>query len=82
MKNYIEIFKKLLQINDKKNFAIIQMFVSSGLNNIASLLPPIATSGIIAMVTSDNFNGIWFYVVLYNIFWNFTLELLYLYSTS
>ena len=69
MKNYIEIFKKLLQINDKKNFAIIQMFVSSGLNNIASLLPPIATSGIIAMVTSDNFNGIWFYVVLYIIFY-------------
>ncbi len=69
MKNYVEIFKKLLQINDKKNFAIIQMFVSSGLNNIASLLPPIATSGIIAMVTSDNFNGIWFYVVLYIIFY-------------
>lgn len=45
------------------------MFISSGLNNISSLLPPIATSGIIAMVTSNNFNGIWFYALLYVIFY-------------
>lgn len=45
------------------------MFISSGLNNIASLLPPIATSGIIAMVTANNFNGIWYYVGLYMIFY-------------
>lgn len=69
MKNYIDIFKKLLQINDKKSWTIIEMFISSGLNNIASLLPPIATSGIIAMVTSNNFNGIWGYVILYIIFY-------------
>ncbi len=69
MKNYVEIFKKLLEINDKKNFTILQMFISSGLNNIASLLPPIATSGIIAMVTSNNFNGIWIYVFLFIVFY-------------
>lgn len=70
MKNYIKIFKDLLQINDnKKIFVIIQMFISSGLNNISSLLPPIATSGIIAMITENNFNDIWIYVVLYIFFY-------------
>ena len=45
------------------------MFISSGLSNISSLLPPIATSGIIAMITTNNFNGIWFYVLLYIMFY-------------
>lgn len=45
------------------------MFISSCLNNISSLLPPIATSGIIAMVTANNFNGIWIYVLMYAIFY-------------
>ncbi len=70
MKNYIKIFKDLLEINDyKKIWVIIQMFISSGLNNISSLLPPVATAGIIAMITENNFNGIWFYVVLYLVFY-------------
>lgn len=69
MKRYFETFKTLLQIANKKIWIVIQMFISSGLNNISSLLPPIATSGIIAMVTTNNFNGIWFYVFLYLIFY-------------
>lgn len=69
MKRYFVTFKNLLQIANKKNFVIIQMFISSGLNNISSLLPPIATAGIIAMITSNNFNGIWFYVILYLMFY-------------
>lgn len=69
MKRYFVTFKNLLQIANKKNFVIIQMFISSGLSNIASLLPPIATAGIIAMITSNNFNGIWFYVILYLMFY-------------
>lgn len=69
MKRYFITFKNLLQIANKKRLVIIQMFISSGLNNIASLLPPIATSGIIAMVTANNFNGIWYYVGLYMIFY-------------
>lgn len=70
MKNYIKIFKDLLRINDyKKICIIIQMFISSGLNNISSLLPPTATAGIIAMITENNFDGIWFYVFLYLIFY-------------
>lgn len=69
MKRYFEIFQNLLQIAGNKKNVIIQMFVSSGLNNLASLLPPIATAGIIAMVTAKDFSGIWFYVVLYLIFY-------------
>lgn len=69
MKRYFETFKTLLQIADHKKGVVIQMFLSSGLNNLSSLLPPIATAGIIAMITANDFNGIWFYVVLYLIFY-------------
>lgn len=69
MKRYVQIFKNLLKIDNKKLFVIIQMFISSGINNITSLLPPIATSGIIAMITNNNFDGIWYFVVLYIIFY-------------
>ena len=69
MKRYVQIFKNLLKIDNNKLFVIIQMFISSGINNITSLLPPIATSGIIAMITNNNFDGIWYFVVLYIIFY-------------
>lgn len=69
MKRYFNTFKTLLKIANKKMFIVIQMFISSGLNNISSLLPPIATSGIIAMVTQGNFDGIWVYVLLYIVFY-------------
>lgn len=45
------------------------MFISCGLYNIATLLPPIATSGIIAEITNNNINGIWKYVLLYILFY-------------
>lgn len=69
MIRYFDTFKKLLKIANQKRWLIIQMFISSGLNNISSLLPPVATSGIIAMITKNNFNGIWFYVILYILFY-------------
>lgn len=69
MKRFFETFKTLLKIDNKKMFVIIQMFISSAINNISSLLPPLATSGIIAMITNNNFNGIWFYVLLYIVFY-------------
>lgn len=69
MKRYFETFRTLLQIANKKVWIIIQMFISSCLNNISSLLPPMATAGIIAMITTNNFNGIWFYVILYLVFY-------------
>lgn len=69
MKRYFKIFKNLLNIDNHENWVIIQMFLSSGINNISSLLPPLATAGIIAMITQNNFNGIWNYVILYGIFY-------------
>lgn len=69
MKRYFDIFKKLLEIADGKRWTVIQLFISCGLYNLSSLLPPIATSGIIAMITDNNFNGIWYFVVLYVIFY-------------
>lgn len=69
MKRYYNIVKDLLSIANDKFFTIIQMFLSHILGNLTSLLPPIATSGIIAVITTNNFNGIWFYVVLYIIFY-------------
>ncbi len=69
MRSYIDTFKTLLEIANKRMWLIVQMFISSGLNNISSLLPPIATAGIIAMITANNFNGIWYYVFLYLLFY-------------
>jgi len=69
MKRYFEIFKTLLQIANNKKWLVVQMFISSGLNNVSSLLPPIATAGIIGMITNNNFGGIWYYVVLYLLFY-------------
>lgn len=69
MKRYFITFRKLLKIANQRMNLIIQMFISSFFNNVSSLLPPIATSGIIAMVTANNFDGIWFYVGLYLVFY-------------
>lgn len=69
MRRYFETFARLLKIANKKRWVIIQMFISIGLHNIASLLPPIATSGIIASITSNNFNAIWYFVILYLLFY-------------
>ncbi len=69
MKRYLTIFKNLLKIDNNKRWVIIKMFISYGINNISSLLPPLATAGIIAMITQNNFVGIWNYVILYGIFY-------------
>lgn len=69
MKRYFEILKTLLRIANKKKFVFIQMFLSCFIYNISSLLPPIATSGIISVITSNNFNGIWIYVLMYLLFY-------------
>ena len=69
MRRYFNIFKKLLQIANKKRFLVIQLFLSSGVNNLFSLLPPIATSGIIAMITGNDFSGVWYYALLYIVFY-------------
>ncbi len=69
MKRYFDTVKTLHTIAHDQFFVVIQMFVSCGLYNLAALLPPIATAGIIGVVTNGNFMGIWYYVILYLIFY-------------
>lgn len=69
MRRYIESVKKLFEIANGKKWTVIKMFISCGLYNVSTLLPPIATSGIIAEITNNNFNGIWLYVFLYILFY-------------
>ncbi|MBR3318973.1 ABC transporter ATP-binding protein [Candidatus Saccharibacteria bacterium] len=38
---------------------------SSAMYNLAGLLPPVATAGIIRMITENNYSGIWIYVGMY-----------------
>ena len=59
MKRYIETVKKLMTIAPQKKWTVVSMFLSCFLYNIASLLPPLATSGIIAAVTAKQLGGIW-----------------------
>ncbi len=69
MKRYIDTVKTLNSIANDKMFVVVQMFVSCFLYNLSSLLPPIATAGIISVVTENNFGGIWYYVILYIFFY-------------
>lgn len=69
MRRYFDTVKTLLKIANDKFIVVIQMFVSCCLYNLSSLLPPIATAGIISVITENNFNGIWCYVLLYMIFY-------------
>lgn len=69
MKRYFDTVKTLTKIANDKFVVVIEMFASCCLYNLSSLLPPIATSGIIAVITENNFNGIWFYVLLYLLFY-------------
>lgn len=69
MRRYFDTVRTLIKIANDKFIYVIQMFVSCCLYNLSSLLPPIATAGIIAVVTENNFNGIWYYVLLYMIFY-------------
>ena len=69
MRRYIDSVKKLFEIAKGKRFVVIQMFISCGLYNLCTLLPPIATSGIIAVISDGNFKGIWVYVLMYIVFY-------------
>ena len=76
MKRYFNTVKTLLRIANDNFFIVIQMFISCGLYNLSSLLPPIATAGIIKVITNNNFNDIWFYVILYLLFYFIYFSLL------
>ncbi len=68
MKRYFGILKTLLKMDCNK-FLVFQMFASCILYNLSNLLPPIATAGIIKVITESNFSDIWYYVGLYVIFY-------------
>lgn len=76
MKRYLNTVKVLMKIAGEKNWVVIQMFISCFLYNLSNLLPPIATSGIIAVITENNFNGIWYYAFLYCLFYLFYFSML------
>lgn len=69
MKRYFDIVKDMFSIAPGKKWLVAQMFLSVSLRCIASLLPPVATAGIIKVITAGNFSGIWFYVILYVVFY-------------
>lgn len=69
MKRDFETLRILFSVASGKKFFVIQDFIACIAYNIAELLPPVAAAGIIAVVTEKNFDGIWYYVVLYFIFY-------------
>ena len=84
MKTYINVFKTVMRIAPDRRLQVFQLIISYTISNIIKLLPPIATAGIISVVTrASNFNAIWFYVILFILFtilyysvnsWSYYLE--------
>ena len=77
MRNHFDILGDIYALAPGKKLQIVGLFVSDMLYNLATLLPPIATSGIIAVLTEHGeFTSIWFYVVLYLVFYFFQFAFL------
>ena len=70
IRNYLDIFDdfRVITKNQSKKYVFL-MLLSSGLYHIFSLLPPIATAGIIAMVTEENMNFVFLYGGLFLFFY-------------
>ena len=69
MKQYIEIIKNLFKVAGGKKHLTFLMFFSSAAYNLAGLLPPLATAGIIRMITEEKFHEVWKYAGLYLVFY-------------
>lgn len=70
MRNHFELIRDIYFLAPGKKLQLVLLFVSDMLYNLATLLPPIATSGIIAVLTEQGeFSAIWIYVALYLIFY-------------
>ena len=69
IRRHIGTIKNVFEIVGNHPFYVTQLFISDGINILTSLLPPMATAGIIGVITENNFKGIWFYVVLYLVFY-------------
>ena len=77
MRNHFDLLGEIYSLAPGKKIQVINLFISDMLYNLATLLPPIATSGIIAVLTEQgSFTSIWFYVVLYLIFYFFQFAFL------
>ncbi len=77
MGNHFGILREIYALAPGKKFQVIGLFVSDMLYNLATLLPPVATSGIIAVLTDrGDFSFIWFYVILYIVFYFFQFAFL------
>ena len=70
MHHFFDTLKIVFEIAPKKRFEVFELFLSIMLYNLIGLLPPIATAGIIAVITQgSNFHAIWFYVILFLLFY-------------
>ncbi|MDO4979130.1 MAG: ABC transporter ATP-binding protein [Candidatus Saccharibacteria bacterium] len=70
MRHFTETIKTIMEIAPGKRFEIAQLFVSIGLYTFADLLPPLATSAIIAVLTDGGeYTLILLYAVLYVVFY-------------
>lgn len=77
MRNHFDLLGEIYSLAPGKKIQVINLFISDMLYNLATLLPPIATSGIIAVLTEQgSFTSIWFYVVLYLVFYFFQFAFL------
>lgn len=77
MRNCFDLLGEIYSLAPGKKIQVINLFISDMLYNLATLLPPIATSGIIAVLTEQgSFISIWFYVVLYLVFYFFQFAFL------
>lgn len=65
MRQYVVILRSLRKVAGRKRHLDWFLFGSSAAYNLAGLLPPLATAGIIRMITENNFSGIWVYVGMY-----------------
>ncbi len=69
MRQYVEIVRNLHKVAGRKRHLDWLLFGSSAAYNLAGLLPPLATAGIIKVITEGNFAGIWPYVGMYLVFY-------------
>lgn len=69
MRQYVEIVRSLFKVAGGRKHLIFLMFFSSAAYNLAGLLPPLATAGIIRMVTEEKFHEVWKYAGLYLVFY-------------
>ncbi len=77
MRNHFDLLGEIYSLAPGKKLQVIELFVSDLLHNLATLLPPIATSGIIAVLTEKGeYSSIWFFAILYVLFYFFQFAFL------